>query len=135
MQLKAIRADLDGSHLVDDTRTRAWLVFHGLRHHITSSEVYDSLFRPGLAFECNTDIENIAEGPDLGSGTCLVSNAESGEIFLVFGAPSINIRKHAIETHETFSALGFNDQLVTVVPRILLSAIPAGRPIRLDVAL
>ena len=88
-----------------------------------------------MEFEEFSDIDEIAEGPDLNNGTCLVSNAETGEVYLVFGSPSINVRKHSIQTYETFVALGFNDSLVTVVPSILLSAVPSGRPIRMEVGI
>lgn len=130
-----MRPDLDGRRLISEDKTRTWLVFHGLRHHISSAAVYDSLFRPSIEFEEFSDLDAIAEGPDLTNGTCLVSSAESGEIYLIFGSPSVNIRKHLVQTYETFIAMGFNDSLVTRVPSILLAAIPSGRPIRLEVSL
>ncbi len=127
--MKSIRPDLNGRRLINEESTRTWLVFNGLRHHVTSSPVYDALFRPGVTFDHVPDLDSVAEGPDLGPGTCLVSDSETGEIYLVFGEPSINIRKYAIKTYENFVELGFNEALVRTVPPILLAAIPSGRPI------
>ena len=107
-----------------------WLVFNGMRHYVTSSAVYDALFRSDLSLDYFPDFETIVEGPDLGAGTCLVSNDETGNIYLVFGTPAINIRKHLIESYENFTALGFSDNLVRAVPPILLAAVPSGRTIR-----
>ena len=133
MILKNLRPEYDGRRLVSEDRAHAWLVFHGLRHHITSSIVYDCLFRPDLSFDFIPELDDIAEGPDLAKGTCLVSDMENGQIHLVFGSPSINVRKHLIETYESFEQLGFDQALVRAVPPLLLSAIPAGRPIRFEV--
>lgn len=127
--MKSIRPDLNGRRLINEESTRTWLVFNGLRHHVTSSPVYDALFRPGVTFDQIPDLDDVAEGPDLSHGTCLVSDSETGEIYLVFGEPSINIRKYAIKTYENFVELGFNEALVRSVPPILLAAIPSGRAI------
>ena len=132
--MSKISKELDGKRLVNTERTKTWLMFHGLRHHITSGLVYESLFVPSVPIEEYTAIDEVAEGPDLGEGTCLVSNADNGIVYLVFGHPAINVRKHAIETYETFTALGFNDALVRPVPGLLLSAVPSGRPIRFDIS-
>ena len=131
---KTLEQAIDGRRLANLDRTKTWLIFHGLRHHITSSAVFDSLFVPSVLVEEFADIESIVEGPDLNEGTCLVSNADNGVIYLVFGSPAINIRKHVVETYETFKALGFDDALVRLVPSLVLSAIPSGRPIRFEVS-
>ena len=132
-QVKSLRPELNGRRIVSEDGTSAWIVFHGMRHHVHSSAVYESLFRPELSFETPSEHDSIVDGPDLTTGTCLVSNRESGEIFLVFGAPAINIRKYLIETYETFIALGFNENLVHAIPPIVLAAIPSGRSIRMEV--
>ena len=128
--LKSFRPDLDGQRLTNQEGTHVWLMFNGMRHHVTSSAVFDALFRPDLSMTSEHDVASIIEGPDLGTGTRLVSHDETGEIFLVFGAPAVNIRKHLIENYENFVALGFSDALVRAVPPILLAAIPSGRSIR-----
>ena len=131
--MKTLEQGIDGRRIANLDRTKTWLTFHGLRHHVTSSAVFDSLFVPNVLVEEFADIESVVEGPDLNEGTCLVSNADNGVVYLVFGSPAINIRKHAIETYETFKALGFDDALVRLVPSLVLSAIPSGRPIRFEV--
>ncbi len=75
--VKSIRPDLNGRRLINEESTRTWLVFNGLRHHVTSSPVYDALFRPGVTFDQIPDLDDVAEGPDLGHGTCLVSDSET----------------------------------------------------------
>ncbi|MGF3025867.1 hypothetical protein ACQVP2_23925 [Methylobacterium aquaticum] len=127
--VKSIRPDLNGRRLINEEKTQTWLVFNGLRHYVTSAQVYDALFRPGVNFDHLPDLDSVAEGPDLSPGTCLVSDSETGEIYLIFGDPSINIRKYAIKTYENFVELGLNEAVVRTVPPIVLAAIPAGRPI------
>ena len=97
-----------------------------MRHRVTSSGVYDALFRPHPELRIVDDVDGIVSGPDLVEGTCLVKGSSTSIIYLVTGAPAINVRKYQVASFEVFQALQFDESLCRVVPDIVLSAIPNG---------
>lgn len=66
------RPDLEGARLQEPGSHNVWLVFHGRRQRIESSEVYDSLFNEIDNIVKYEDSSQILTGPELNDGTCLI---------------------------------------------------------------
>ena len=126
-----VRTDLDGSRLYVPGKPEVWLVFHGLRHHVTSPQVYEALF---IGVEGHTSVEtvdDIKRGFDLNEGTCLVRGDGADEAtYLVTGFPTSEARKHHVSSWETFLSFGFDERLVRTTPWLVLSTVPTGRALR-----
>ena len=122
-----LRADLDGLRVRGPQSSEVWLVFHGMRHYITSPTAYDALF-------CNLDVHDVddldvvLQGPDLVDGTALIRGG-NGHIFLVTAVALNEIRRFHIVDWATFQALDFRFDLVRDVPDIVISAIRCAPPI------
>jgi hypothetical protein len=121
------RPDLNGRRLVVTGEPEVWLMFNGMRHHIDSPAVYDSLFSETDGVSVVSKIEGVLRGPDLNEGTCLVRSRETHAIFLVTGFPATEVRRHHIRSWNDFLAFGFDEDLVRDAPEILILAIQAGR--------
>ncbi|MCP1538093.1 hypothetical protein [Methylorubrum extorquens] len=124
----AMMPESDSGHevLFEPSTDAVWVIFHGMRHRVASAGVYDALFRPHPDMRVVQGVEEIVCGPDLVEGTCLVKGSSTSIIYLVTGAPAVNVRKYEIMSFEYFQALQFDESLCRVVPDIVLSAIPNG---------
>ena len=121
--MQTARADLDGRRLRQPGGGDVWVIFHGLRHHVCDPGTYAALFDEERIVD-DAGLEEIARGPDLHPGTCLVRPAGSSSIYLVFGRP--RLVRHFIPTLESFDEFGFSMAQVVEVPPIVLDAVPVG---------
>jgi hypothetical protein len=118
------RADLDGCRLRKPGEAAVWLIFQGLRHHIADPDTYSALFADDRGVVDDVQVGEIALGPELNHGSCLVRAQGGVSIYLVFGRP--RAIRCFIPTLESFNEFGFAMSKVCDVPRILLDAIPVG---------
>ena len=121
--------ELDGARIQVPSAPEVWLVYHGMRHHITSPSVYEAMFSSVDLLQMDS-VDQILRGPDLVEGTCLVRAEEGGGIYLVTGFPDTEIRKHYIYSFETLKDFGFDEAKVRLLPRLVLAGLPLGRDIR-----
>ena len=119
-----IRPDLDGLFARDASDDIVWLVFHGKRHRIASSEVMQALFDSGP--EKSFDLTPIKEGKPLDFGTCLARSGPSSSIFLV-RENSVGVEKNLIPSYENFLEFGFSLQKVIWIPEAVLDLVSLGR--------
>jgi hypothetical protein len=120
------RPDLDGMRLIEEGSSQVFLMFGGRRHHISSSAVYDALFSEITGLVTFSDVALIAEGPELGDGTCLIRADESLFIYLVMRSAEGQVRRHFIPTYESLLDFCFDESKVRNVPPIVMEAIPEG---------
>lgn len=86
--------EFNGARLVVAGRPEVWLVFFGVRHHISGPLVYDALFYETDGLVAVDSIDHIQRGADLNEGTCLVRAEGDAGIYLVTGFPDTEIRRH-----------------------------------------
>ena len=119
-------SELDGARLIVPGQPEIWLVFFGVRHHITSLATLNALFSDTQVLVTIGSVEHIKRGVDLNDGTCLVRADGDAGIYLVTGFPDSEVRKHPISSFETFVHFGFDESKVREVPALVLAAIPPG---------
>ncbi len=120
------RPDLDGLRLVAPGKPDVFLMFDGKRHRIAIPQVYDALWGEVENLVSSFDVEQIAEGFELGEGTCLIR--PDGDItihLLVSPAPGETVRCF-IPTYESLLDFAFDEGRVRNVPRLLIEAVPPG---------
>ncbi len=120
------RPDLDGMRLMEEGSSQVFLMYGGRRHHISTSAVYDALYSEITGIVTFSDVGLIAQGPDLGDGTCLIRADESVFIYLVTRSAEGQVRRHFIPTYESLLDFGFDEGKVRNVPPILMEAVPEG---------
>ena len=119
------RPDLDGFRLFRPGSPDVWLVFHGRRHRVASSAVYDALWSEidGLV---NFDaLEEVAIGPELAGGTCLI-RAEGTVFIHLLTTQDGEIRRLFVPTFESLQGFGFDEGRVRDLPALAVQGIPAG---------
>ena len=124
------RADLDGLRIRTPSTGEVWLMFHGVRHYITSPAVYDAMFS-NLSVRDVPETATIMRGADLVDGAVLVRGGDC-RIFLVTAVNATEVRRFRIVDWETFQTFGFDIDLVKDVPDILISAVADGPPILIE---
>lgn len=122
--------EFNGARLIVAGRPEVWLMFFGVRHHISGPMVYDALFSETAGLLTIESVDHIQRGADLNEGTCLVRAEGDAGIYMVTGFPETEIRKYYIPSFETFSYFGFDEKKVREAPRLVLAAIPPGRELR-----
>ena len=120
---------LDGQRVRVPDHPEVWLIFHGLRHHVTTSSVYESLFGDVTDLMAMPTVAHITRGPDLVEGASLIRGVGRPDIFLLNGHPRDGLRKHRIKSFACFKAFGFNPEKVRDLPAIVVDAILEGRSI------
>jgi hypothetical protein len=122
------RPDLDGLRLHQPGRPDVWLMFHGRRHRVASSGVYDALWSEVAGLVTSHDIDSIALGDDLAEGTCLIRADDTVFIHLltVIGG---EVRRCFIPNYESLVDFAFDEAKVINVPPLLLQGVAAGRDI------
>ncbi len=121
------RPDLDGCRLFIPGQPEVWLVFHGQRHRIASPRVYESLFKDAEGLVEEPGLGAIAEGPDLGEGTCLVRPQESLSIYLVTAGEGGIVRRHLVLNWDSMCDFGFDEAKVVTVPALVFEGLAPGR--------
>jgi hypothetical protein len=120
------RPDLDGLRLQQPGTPDVWLMFHGRRHRVASTAVYDALWSEVSGLVVHHDVESIALGEELSEGCCLVR--ADGTVFIhLLTAIDGEIRRCFIPNYESLVDFGFDEAKVRDVPGLLLQAVPAGR--------
>jgi hypothetical protein len=118
------RSDLDGSRLIQPGKPDVWLMFHGRRHRVVSPTVYDNLWSEVEGLTPREDIPDIAMGPELNEGTCLIRAEGTLPIYLLTGFPAV--RRLFVPTYETLLAFGFDEARVKTVPPLVMEAVSPG---------
>lgn len=120
------RPDLDGMRLHQPNTADVWLIFHGRRHRVASTAVYDALWSEIAGLVTSHDIDSIALGDDLSEGSCLVRADETVFIHLltVIGG---EVRRCFIPNYESLLDFGFDEAKVRNVPPLMLQGVPVGR--------
>ncbi|MGE7413194.1 hypothetical protein [Methylobacterium tarhaniae] len=121
---------LNGARVQVPNMPEVWLIYHGMRHHITSPSVYEALFSSAEGILEIESLDQIARGPDLNEGTCLIQKEDGGSIFLLTGSPDEEIRKHNIISYDTFQDFAFDMSKVIRLPNLAVAGIPVGDDIR-----
>lgn len=120
------RPDLDGLRLIGPDNPDVWLIVRGERRHVTSSEVYDSLWTEVSGLVAYEGLEWITRGPDLGHGTCLVRAEGSLSIHLLTRAEGGTVLRHFIPTYESFLDFGFDEGKVRNLPFLVVQGLEEG---------
>jgi len=120
------RPDLDGLRLIQEGQPDVWLVFHGQRHRIVSTTVYDTLFGEVTRLVNTPDVEHVTRGPDLAEGACLIRPDGDLVIYLLTRGADGAVRKHFIPTYESLVDFGFDETKVRQVPSLLVEGLTAG---------
>lgn len=116
------REDLDGLRLIEPGKPEVWLMFHGRRHLVASTEVYDSLWSEIDGLVYREDVAEIAMAEELNAGTCLI-RAEGGlSIYLLTGSPQV--KRYFIPTWESLVDFGFDEAKVKSIPPLALEGVP-----------
>lgn len=123
------RHDLDGKRLYVPGRPEVWLMFHGLRHHVMSPAVHSALFANSEGHTPIDDVDAIQRGADLNDGTFLARGEGELAHYLITGFPATEVRRYYIPSWEIFLGYGFGAEQVRWVPSLVLSAVPAARPL------
>jgi len=118
------RGDLDGRRLIQPGKPDVWLMFHGRRHRVVSPAVYDALWSEVEGLTPSDDVPEIAMGPELNEGTCLIRAEGALPIHLLTGFPAV--RRLFIPTWESLLEFGFDETKVKTVPALVLEAIASG---------
>jgi hypothetical protein len=125
------RDDLTGKRLQCSGAPTVWLIIDGERRLIPNAHVYDQLFGSNVEDVVPFErIEEIQAGPDLIAETRLIQDESDARIYLVTGPNSSSVRRHHIESYETFVAFGFEMSRVVSAPRLLLDRLEIGGPLR-----
>lgn len=119
------RPDLDGLRLFEPGKPDVWLVFHGRRHRIASSNVYDSLFHEVDGIIESQEIEGVALGDQIGEGACLIRADGTLPVYLltVFDGEA---RRCHIPSYEVLRDFGFHEKKVRDASPLLVNAVPIG---------
>ncbi|GJD48529.1 hypothetical protein OPKNFCMD_1251 [Methylobacterium crusticola] len=122
------RPDLDGQRVRTANAPEIWLVYGGRRHHVTTYEVYESLF--GEADHI-VDVETatIPVGPALGPGSGLIRAAGSDAIYLLARGVDGRALRHHVVDHDQLLAFRFRHDRITALPADALDRIPPGGPL------
>ena len=124
------RPDLDGLRLISPDKPDVFLMIGGQRRRIASPGVYDALWNEVDGLVSAFDVEQIALGPELGEGTCLVRPDGDVAIHLLTSPAPGEVVCCFIPTYESLLDYGFDESRVRNVPALLIQAAPAGPEIR-----
>jgi hypothetical protein len=119
------RPDLDGLRLFKPASPHVWLMFHGRRHRVGSPAVYDALWSEIDGLVNFDDLDEIAQGPDLPDGTCLI-RAEGTVFIHLLTLQDGQVRRLFIPTLESLQGFGFDTWKVRDLPPLVVQALPAG---------
>ncbi|WP_461658094.1 hypothetical protein [Methylorubrum aminovorans] len=125
-----LAAELNGLLLKTNESHEVWLVMLGSRHHVASSDVYNSLFRADTKIVEVSSVDHIRRGFDICDDSLLAKSINSGKIFLVVRDENRKVGKYYITTFETFTEFGFDMNKVKEFPDILIDAITETQEIR-----
>ena len=121
------RPDLDGKSLITPGRPDTWIVFHGKRHRIPSTMVFDALFSNIEHLASIEEVDEIALGPDLSEGACLIRETGTLAIYLLTGLPEGGVSRHFVPTYESLVDFSFDESKVVMLPKLVMDALPLGR--------
>lgn len=121
-----VRFDLEGKRLYVKARDQVWIIINGVRHLITSSSVYDSLFQGNVDLLPFDNVDSISRGLDLLDGTSLIKERNGQDIYLLVPIEGNRIFRHRIKSYAAFELYGFSLELVVELPPIVVKAMPVG---------
>jgi hypothetical protein len=119
------RPDLDGLRLIESGGPDVWLIFHGRRHRVPSTAVYDRLFSEIEGLVHSSEIQSIARGDDLSAGACLIRGDGTLAVYLLTTVEG-ELRRLFVPTYESLRDFRFDEAKVRDVPTLLLQAVPTG---------
>ena len=124
------RPDLDGACIHVPVRNEVWLVFHGSRHYVANSSVFDSLFEGIAGLRKFDTVDDILVGPALNDGTCLVRADGDASVYMITGQPGSGVRRHKIDGPQSWTDFGFSLNVVKAISHLVLSGLPFGRELQ-----
>jgi hypothetical protein len=85
------------------------------------------LFKSSEGLIAEPNPEAIAEGAELGDGTCIVRSEGATSIYLVTAGEMGIIRRHLIVNWESMVEFGFDEAKTITVPSLVIEGLPWGR--------
>jgi hypothetical protein len=121
---KAVRTDLNGQRFIDRRTNAVYIVLDGKRSWIPNAATYENLFHDWNGIKDVVDIESIALGPNLSSGSFLARANGRTAVYLVTNG----VKRHIVSMR-TMDKYYFSIHKVHNLPPLSIDSIPTGAEI------